>query len=148
MKKNNNDTWLAFFKRTLKISGIILICVIVIIGILIGWFLFKEKDSLVNKGTTYLNCEKKLVAFTNYSMLSQWDALEEEWELSLDVSKINKSVVEAEFDFKDGKGIYIIDRINATIELKNLTTKESLAKRKCVKINKKDLPKSKVTPKF
>ncbi len=148
MKKNNNDTWLAFFKRTLKISGIILICIIVIIGLLIGWFLFKEKDSLVNKGTTYLNCEKKLVAFTNYSMLSQWDALEEEWELSLDVSKINKSVVEAEFDAKNGKFIYIIDRINATIELKNLTTKESLAKRKCVKINKKDLPKSKVTPKF
>ena len=148
MKKNNNDTWLAFFKRTLKISGIILICIIVIIGLLIGWFLFKEKDILDNKGTTYLNCEKKLLAFTNYSMRSQWDALEEEWELSLDVSKINKSVVEAEFDVKNGKFIYIIDRINATIELKNLTTKESLAKRKCVKINKKDLPKSKVTPKF
>ncbi len=148
MKKNNNDTWLAFFKRTLKISGIILICIIVIIGLLIGWFLFKEKDILDNKDTTYLNCEKKLLAFTKYSMRSQWDALEEEWELSLDVSKINKSVVEAEFDAKNGKFIYIIDRINATIELKNLTTKESLAKRKCVKINKKDLPKSKVTPKF
>ncbi len=148
MKKDKNDTWLAFFKRTLKISGIILICIIVIIGLLIGWFLFKEKDILDNKDTTYLNCEKKLLAFTKYSMRSQWDALEEEWELSLDVSKINKSVVEAEFDAKNGKFIYIIDRINATIELKNLTTKESLAKRKCVKINKKDLPKSKVTPKF
>ncbi len=148
MKKNNNDTWLAFFKRTLKISGIILICIIVIIGLLIGWFLFKEKDILDNKDTTYLNCEKKLLAFTKYSMRSQWDALEEEWELSLDVSKINKSVVEAEFDAKNGKFIYIIDRINATIELKNITTKDSLANRHSVKINKKDLPKSKVTPKF
>jgi hypothetical protein len=148
MKKNNNDTWLAFFKRTLKITGIILICIIVIIGLLIGWFLFKEKDILDNKGTTYLNCENHFLSFTDYSMSSKWDGLENKWNVSLDTTKINKSVVEAEFFSKNGKFIYIIDRINATIELKNLTTKESLGKRKCVKINKKDLPKSKVTPKF
>tara|TARA_R110002020_G_scaffold109727_2_gene253814 strand:+ start:7 stop:453 length:447 start_codon:yes stop_codon:yes gene_type:complete len=148
MKKDNNDTWLAFFKRTLKISGIILICIIVIIGLLIGWFLFKEKDTLDNKGITYLNCEDHFLSFTDYKINSSWDGLENKWNVSLDTTKINKSVVEAEFDFKDGKGIYIIDRINATIELKNLTTKESLAKRKCIKIKKKDLPKSEVTPKF
>jgi hypothetical protein len=81
-------------------------------------------------------------------MRSKWDGLENKWNVSLDTTKINKSVVEAEFFAKNEKYIYIIDRINATIELKNLTTKESLGKRKCVKIKKKDLPKSKVTPKF
>ena len=148
MKKNNNDTWLGFFKRTLKISGIILICIIVLIGVLIGWFIYNEKDDLDSRGITYLNCENRFVSFTNYTVNSSWDGLEKKWGVSLDITKINKSVVEAKFDTKDSKLIYIIDRINATMELKDLTNDKSLIKRDCFKIKKKDLPESEVTPKF
>ena len=80
--------------------------------------------------------------------------MEKNWKISLDVTKKNKSVVEAEFTYGSNTpqgettGIYIIDRINGTIELKNLSDNKSLALRKCKKIKKSQLPKSKVNPKF
>ena len=147
MKNNNNDTWLAFFKRTLKVSGYIILGLFVLVGALIGWVIYNQSN-LNGDTVTYLNCEERYVAFTDYKIRSNWDGLEEAWGVDLKVTKINKSKVEAKFNFNDGEGIYIIDRIKGTIELKNLTTNETLVKRKCSKIKKKDLPKSKVTPKF
>ena len=79
---------------------------------------------------------------------SNWDGLEKDWEVSLDVTKINKRVVEAKFKFDGGEGQYTIDRINGTMELKNLTEDKILATRNCIKIKKTDLPNSKETPKF
>lgn len=74
--------------------------------------------------------------------------MEEEFDVDLKVTKINKSEIEAKFSFDEGVGIYIIDRIKGTMELKNFNTNESLVKRNCLQIKKKDLPKSTVTPKF
>ena len=154
MKKEKNDTWLGFFKKTLKVTGLTIVGItIIFIGIVI-WLIYNEKNYSKGPtksdliGTVYLNCENKFIAFNDIYMRSQWDGLEKDWEISLDITKINKRVVEAKFNFDGGEGIYTIDRINGTIELKNLTEDKILAKRNCIKIEKTDLPDSKETPKF
>jgi len=143
MKKTNDKTWLSFFKKTLKVFTLLLLVVVIIFV----YIIYSEKD---NDGKTYLNCEEKFfLAFDTRSVYSTWDGLEKKWKVNLDITKINKKVIEAEFEFQDGKGIYIIDRVKGTIELKNLTKMESLVTRKnCKKIKKSDLPKSKISPKF
>ena len=47
--KNKNDTWLGFFKKTLKVSGLFLLGIIVLIGIGL-YFSFKHESY------TYLSC--------------------------------------------------------------------------------------------
>jgi hypothetical protein len=147
MKKDNDNTWLGFFKKILKFTGFSVIAVIVVIIIVIVWVLYNERNE-EKIGTTYLKCEKNYLAFDDRYIYSQWDGLENDWEISLDITKKNKRVVEAEFKFEDGKGMYVIDRINGTIELKDSTKDKTLFKRNCIKIQKTDLPESKEEPKF
>ena len=152
MMKKNNETWLSFFKKTLKVTGITILVLVLGTISIIGFMIYNYEEN--NQWTTYLNCEDRYIAFDKYNMYSQWDGLEKNWKISLDVTKKNKSVVEAEFTYGSNTpqgettGIYIIDRINGTIELKNLSDNKSLALRKCKKIKKSQLPKSKVNPKF
>ena len=147
MSKKSDDTWLGFFKKTLKITGYTVIAIVVLITGSIGWFLYTQDDDDTFK-TTYLKCEKNYLAFDHNYIYSQWDGLEEDWKIDIDITKKNKRVVEAEFNFKDGKGIYIIDRIKGTMELKNLTENKTLVKKTCERIVKSDLPESKEEPKF
>jgi len=147
MKKDNNNTWLGFFKKILKYTGFSIIAVIAIIVIIFGWLFYSERN--VEKiGTIYLKCEDNFLAFDSNKIYANWDGLEQNWGVSLDITEKNKRIVEAKFNFKDGEATYTIDRIKGTIELKNLTKDEILTKQDCMKINKKDLPESTVTPKF
>ena len=82
--KNKNDTWLGFFKKTLKVSGLFLLGIIVLIGIGL-YFSFKHESY------TYLSCteslveedEKQYIAFNDSRLLTIWDPLEEEFEQNL-----------------------------------------------------------------
>ena len=47
--KKKNDTWLGFFKKTLKISGVILLILIILIGYLIY-------RGATHDSKTYLSC--------------------------------------------------------------------------------------------
>lgn len=144
MKK---DTWLDFFKKTLKVTGYTTIAIIIFVVGLFAWVFYAERDT-ERIGTTYLKCGKKYIAFDDLRIYSQWDGLEEDWEVDINITKKNKRVVEAKFNFDDGKGIYIIDRIKGTMELKDLTNDKTLVTRTCKKISKSDLPESKEEPKF
>ena len=86
----------------------------------IGWVLYSERGK-ERIGNTYLNCENKFIVFDDVYLFSLWNGLEEDWEVSLDITIINKRVVETKFNFDGGEGLYTINRINGTIELKNLT---------------------------
>ncbi|WP_440915725.1 hypothetical protein [Candidatus Pelagibacter sp.] len=147
MKKEKNDTWLGFFKKTLKVTGFIIVALILVVVAIIGWVIYNERNA-ERIGTIYLKCENNLLAFDDRKIYSNWDGLEKNWEVSLDITEKNKRIVEAKFKFDGGEGLYTIDRINGTIELKNLTKNEILTKKNCIKIKKSDLPESKETPKF
>ena len=93
MKKEKNDTWLSFFKKTLKITGLTIVAIVIIIIGIVIWLINNEKNSSKDPtkfdliGTVYLNCENKFVAFNDIYIRSNWDGLEKDWEVSLDVTK-------------------------------------------------------------
>ena len=150
--KKNNETWLSFFKKTLKVTGITILVLVLGTISIIGFMIYNYEER--DPWTTYLNCEERYLAFDKYNVYSQWDGLEKKFNINLDVTKINKSVVEAEFlhgsDTAEGekKAMYKIDRIEGTIELKSITDNKTLVKRNCKKIKKNQLPKAKISPKF
>ena len=145
MKKNNNETWLGFFKKTLKVSALIILIVIGVVVAVISYGVYSKSD---NDGKTYLNCEDQYLAFNRLIIYYNWDGLEKKWNIKLDVTKYNKSIVEAKINLSDGKGVFAIDRIKGTWEVKSITKDVVLTKENCKVIKKSDLPKSKVTPKF
>ena len=60
--KKNNETWLAFFKKSLKVFGTLTITLIVIAIIIIGIVIYRA----ANYDKTYLDCENRYVAFADY----------------------------------------------------------------------------------
>ena len=148
MKKDKKETWLDFFKKALKVTSLTLVAILVLIISSVIWVTYQDRKAVDAIGTVYLNCEGRFIAFNDIYLRSQWDGLENDWEVSLDITKKNKRVVEAKFRFEDGEGLYTIDRINGHIELKDLTNNKILAKRDCIKIEKTELPASKEVPKF
>ena len=95
--KKNNETWLSFFKKTLKVTGFSILILISGTIIIISFIIYNSEE--YDGGKTHLNCEDRYLAFNNYIMHSQWNSLEEAWEVTLDITKINKSVVEVEFPY-------------------------------------------------
>ena len=61
--KKNNETWLAFFKKSLKVMGIGTALIIIILGFVIYYFLKYQPD-----GRTYLDCEGQLYDVTERSL--------------------------------------------------------------------------------
>ena len=170
--KNKNDTWLGFFKKTLKVSGLFLLGIIVLIGIGL-YFSFKHESY------TYLSCteslveedEKQYIAFNDSRLLTIWDPLEEEFEQNLKLIKFNKKEIKAVFYFVqkdlDNKSISILERepfglapeqvLEGYISLNRETGEYQLSfenrgmvgnKEACTKIKKSDLPVTKVNQKF
>jgi len=166
MKKQNN-TWLDFFKKTLKISGFILL----ILAILIGYLIYR---GATHDSKTYLSCvndETKNsynIAFNDYRLFRDWDPLNEKFEQSFDIIEINKKFIKARSYAEpntDKSGMSLSNTKNtATLgyeviwELDRETGKiqayfsdyggEINADGLCKKINKKDLPITKVDQKF
>ena len=168
--KNKNDTWLGFFKKTLKVSGLVLLGIIVLIGIGL-YFSFKHESY------TYLSCtetdedQKQYIAFNDSRLLTFWDPLEEEFGQNLKLIKFNKKEIKAVFYFvqkdMDNKNISILERepiglapkqvLEGYINLNRETGEYQLEfenrgmvgnKEKCIKIKKSDLPVTKVNQKF
>lgn len=165
--KMKSNTWLDFFKKTLKVSGIILLILVIIIGYLIY-------RSATHDSKTYLSCindeTKKTynIAFNDYRLFRDWDPLNEKFEESIDIIEINKKFIKAraygdpDFDMKsmslsNTKGtatkvyeiIWELDRETGRIKayFSNYGA-EINDDGECVKINKKDLPVTKVKQKF
>ncbi len=111
--KNKNDTWLGFFKKTLKVSGLVLLGFIVLIGIGL-YFSFKHESY------TYLSCteseedKKQYIAFNDSRLLNMWDSLKEEFKQNLKLIEFNKKEIKAVFYFvqkdTDNKSISILER--------------------------------------
>jgi hypothetical protein len=168
--KNKNDTWLGFFKKTLKVSGLVLLGIIVLIGIGL-YFSFK------NDSYTYLSCtetdedQKQYIAFNDSRLLTIWDPLEEEFKQNLKLIEFNKKTIKAVFYFvqkdTDNKSISILERepfglapeqvLEGYINLNRETGEYQLSfedrgmvgnKEACTKIKKSDLPVTKVNQKF
>ena len=168
--KNKNDTWLGFFKKTLKVSGLFLLGIIVLIGIGL-YFSFKHESY------TYLSCteseedKKQYIAFSNSRLLNNWDPVEEEFKQNLKLIEFNKKEIKAVFYFvqkdTDNKSISILERepfglapeqvLEGYISLNRETGEYQLSfenrgmignKENCTKIKKSDLPVTKVNQKF
>jgi hypothetical protein len=168
--KNKNDTWLGFFKKTLKVSGLVLLGIIVLIGIGL-YFSFKHESY------TYLSCtetdedQKQYIAFNDSRLLTIWDPLEEEFKQNLKLIEFNKKTIKAVFYFvqkdTDNKSISILERepfglapeqvLEGYINLNRETGEYQLSfedrgmvgnKEACTKIKKSDLPVTKVNQKF
>ena len=165
--KKKNDTWLGFFKKTLKISGFILI--IIILALI---FLFYKMVNHDDK--TYLICkdedtkETSYRAFNKYRMFSDWDPLNEKFERSFDIIEINKKLIKARaYAYADGnieslslsnnvpKAEFVYELIweldRETGRLKAYFSERSDAvdeDRVCNKISKNKLPITKVKQKF
>ena len=168
--KNKNNTWLGFFKKTLKVSGLVLLGIIVLIGIGL-YFSFKHESY------TYLSCteneedRKQYIAFNDSRLLAMWDPLEEEFKQNLRLIEFNKKTIKAVFYFvqkdTDNKSISILERepiglapeqvLEGYISLNRETGEYQLSfenrgmignKENCIKIKKSDLPITKVNQKF
>ena len=163
-----SNTWLDFFKKTLKVSGIILLILIIIIGYLIY-------RSATYDSKTYLECTNNesntisYLAFNDYRMFMHWDELNEEFENSYTIEEINKKYIKARayaaIDdnektlslYNDSnkveyvyKMIWQLDRETGLLEayFENTTEEKVKDGRRCEKISKKDLPIKKVNQKF
>ena len=167
MKKDNNNTWLGFFKKTLKISGFIL--VISIIGI--GIFIYKGATYDSN---TYISCKEDgndkpaYYAFNEYRLLSGWDSLNEKFENNYKIIEFNKEIIKAVFYFAqttnntelkvyDKKPSNVISILEGYMSFNRETGKYNLSfedrgmvgnEEDCIKINKSDLPVKELNQKF
>ncbi len=165
--KNKSDTWLGFFKKTLKVSGFILLIILLIII-----FLFYKMAT--HDGKTYLICKDEDTeqisyrAFNDYRMFSDWDPLNEEFKMSFDIIEINKKLIKSRaYAYSDGsteslslsndtpKAKYVYELIwelnRETGRLKAYFSERSDAvdqDRVCNKISKNKLPITKVKQKF
>ena len=161
MKKQNNDTWLGFFKKTLKVTGIAILTLIIVIGISIFYLLKKEIKYVDPK--TYLKCEKQgYYAFTIQNNSSSkgtiyhiWDDVELKFLDELDIVKVNKSIIKSSkinvVDNEGGPDIdshFIFDRIGGTLALVSVDETKTFFEYKCQKITIKDLPKKNIKQKF
>ncbi|WP_440634307.1 hypothetical protein [Candidatus Pelagibacter sp. HIMB1746] len=163
-----NNTWLDFFKKTLKVSGIILLILLIIIGYLIY-------RGATHDSKTYLECTNNesnaisYLAFNDYRMFMSWDELNEEFKHSYTIEEINKKYIKARAyaSIDDNKKtlslsndsnkveyvykmIWQLDRETGLLEayFENTTEEKVKDGRQCKKINKKDLPITKVDQKF
>ena len=152
--KKEKDTWLSFFKRTLKIIGIIgLLFILGIAGLIIYWIINPQKD-----GRTYLNCEKTYYAFTEAEynnsgwLYFRWDSVEQKFKSSTKIKKIDKQTITEEFDLEDSEpdkpAIMTFDRVKGTMVFKKSETSETLFEYNCQKITRKLLPKKEIKQKF
>lgn len=165
--KKKNDTWLGFFKKTLKVSGVILLILIILIGYLIY-------RGATHDSKTYLSCvndETKNIyniAFNDYRLFRDWDSLDEKFKQSFDIIEMNKKIIKARSyaepsDDKTGMSlsntkntatlvyeiIWELDRETGRIQAYfSDYGSEINANGLCTKISKKDLPITKVEQKF
>tara|TARA_Y100000031_G_C8125599_1_gene340333 strand:- start:99 stop:569 length:471 start_codon:yes stop_codon:yes gene_type:complete len=155
--KKSNETWLAFFKKSLKVFGTLTITLIVIAIIIIGIVIYRA----ANYDKTYLDCENRYVAFADYYIYIGWDEVEHEFKHRHKITKINDEVVEAKFTVtpsgvKDGEAyipanaLWRIDRVKGTFEFEYDGKNEELKPfvEQCKKIPKRKLPKKKINKKF
>lgn len=165
--KSKNNTWLDFFKKTLKISGIILL----ILVILVAYLIYR---GATHDSKTYLSCindeTKKIynIAFNDYRLFRYWDPLNEKFEESFDIIEINKKFIKARsyaepnnehksMSLSNTKGtatkvyelIWELDRETGKIKAYfSDYDAEVNDDGECKKIDKKDLPITKVEQKF
>ena len=164
--KKNNETWLAFFKKTLKVSWYFILGLLVLLTIFI--YMAATHDP-----KTYLACEDKEgekihMAFNDYRIFLFWDPLNEEFEQSFNIVEMNKKFIKAEFyastNDEEKKGLSLSTSIpNATwVYTGHFTLDREIGKytiefddpsmkggeRNCEKISKRTLPITKVDQKF
>lgn len=164
--KSKNDTWLGFFKKTLKVSGIIILGLIIAIVIFI--YIAATHDS-----KTYLECTRSddnkisYLAFNDYKLFMNWDELNEKFKYSYKIEEINKKFIKAYAyaNINDDdtltlsknnvakvvkKMIWEIDRETGFVKayFENDTETKVRDDRICKKISKRNLPKKKVQQKF
>ncbi len=169
MKKQNNDTWLGFFKKTLKISTYLLLGFISIIFVVIYFTEFKPDQ------VTYLSCKDMDTNETNYRAFNQkklyqdWDSLNQKFERSYPIIKINKKIIKARgyaYSFSDGGSLKVsslkmpeakyVFEIIWELDRETGLTKTYFTNKKgkildnmeCQKIKKKNLPIKKIDQKF
>ena len=165
--KKQNDTWLGFFKKTLKVSGIIVL--LFIVSIIVTIYI-----SYRNNSYTYLSCIEKgddkinYFAFNNSRLLQNWDSIEGEFKQNLKIIEFSKRKIKAVFYFaknyqggpitiEETKPYGAVDILEGYISFNRETGEYSLSfedrgmvgnKEDCTKINKKDLPIKKINQKF
>ena len=170
--KHKNDTWLGFFKKTLKISGLILIFIIIA-------FIFLVYKAMTADSKTYLICKHNEtgkvshIAFNNYRLFGKWDPLNEKFNDSYDIIEINKKFIKARAYvnpedgklFSDSKSlslsnekpsygfvnelIWELDRETGKLRAYFLSRSEVVDdNRICNKSSKKNFPVTKVKQKF
>lgn len=152
--KQQTDTWLGFFKKILKITGIIgLLLILGIAGFIIYWITNPTGD-----GRTYLKCNKTYYAFTESEYYNSgwlyfiWDSVEQKFKSSTKIKKIDKQTISVEIDLEDTEpdkpAIMTFDRVKGTMEFKKSDTSETLFEYNCQKITRKLLPKKEIKQKF
>ena len=156
--KKNNETWLAFFKKSLKVMGIGTALIIIILGFVIYYFLKYQPD-----GRTYLDCEGRHYAFIESSLGGSlffgWDPVELEWKHQEEITTANKQIIQAKFsvrpnDAKEGElytpeiAYLTFDRVEGSVKLKFEDKEKETFKYKCIKISKRDLPTKEIKQKF
>ena len=165
--KKQTDTWLGFFKKTLKVSGLIVFGFIVLI--IVAIYISLKHDSY-----TYLSCiekgedKKAYFAFNNYRLLQHWDTVEGEFTQNLKIIEFSKKKIKAVFYFtknyqggpitiEETKPYAAVEVLEGYISFDRETGEFSLSfedrgmvgnKEDCTKINKKDLPIKKINQKF
>jgi len=150
--KKQTDTWLGFFKRTLKITGTIgLLLILTIVIFIIYMFKHETTDS-----KTYLNCEESYYAFIEYNgggrLSFTWDSVETKFKYEHKLTKSNKQILEAEIYTADSKtgfpSILTFDRVKGTLTFIKNKNSEPLFVYTCKKISKDQLPKKEIKQKF
>jgi len=164
MKKN--DTWLGFFKKTLKVSGVVLVILLIVLGV----FIYK---AATHDSYTYLSCkddiddEPAYFAFNQYNLKNDWDPLTEEFKRNYKIIEFNKEFIKAVFYFgkKSETEISVYENKSNSLEVvlegymtfNRETGKYNLSfedrgmignEEDCIKIKKKDLPIKKINQKF